>query len=88
MLGMETEVTSRPIALETVIAGLDPAIQESAHDFASRVHRLDCRVKPGNDTMGEHMKDFLPLRVLCGFVVSLVGRCPSPMEGDPCSPTA
>jgi hypothetical protein len=41
------------LILLRLIAGLDPAIQESRMNAADFAHRLDCRVKPGNDTVGE-----------------------------------
>jgi hypothetical protein len=37
---------------QTVIAGLDPAIQESRIAPTLLARRLDCRVKPGNDSLG------------------------------------
>jgi hypothetical protein len=35
-----------------VIAGLDPAIQENLINAANFAVRLDCRVKPGNESIG------------------------------------
>jgi hypothetical protein len=37
---------------QSVIAGLDPAIQESRMNAADFAHRMDCRVEPGNDIAG------------------------------------
>jgi hypothetical protein len=41
------------LPLKAVIAGLDPAIRESRMNAADFAHRLDCRVKPGNDSFGD-----------------------------------
>jgi hypothetical protein len=37
---------------KTVIAGLDPAIQDNLMNAEGFMRRLDCRVKPGNDIVG------------------------------------
>jgi hypothetical protein len=49
-IAMIAHIVSPP---KIVIAGLDPAIQKSRIDAANFAYRLDCRVKPGNDTVGE-----------------------------------
>jgi hypothetical protein len=42
-------VVAHHIDAKTVIAGLDPAMQESAMDTANLARQLDRRVKPGGD---------------------------------------
>jgi hypothetical protein len=43
---------SLAISPSAVIAGLDPAIQEFVIVGAGAGRHLDCRAKPGNDTIG------------------------------------
>jgi hypothetical protein len=48
---------------KAVIAGLDAAIEEKRINAESFAHRLDCRVRPGNDRPGVRRENGNPFRV-------------------------
>jgi hypothetical protein len=58
---------TRPISPETVIAGLDPAIQENLMNAVNSACRLDCRVEPGNEQ--RRRKHRAELGDICRFIL-------------------